>query len=198
MVERGVSLARSLFAFNSVNVEGWALYAEVRDDAVRAAGGQFIALQFRLMRAARALLDPMLNLGLIDRERAHEVLVHEVVGLSEPMARQETRPLHASTRPARPPRYFYGYTRLLQLRLQNRATLGAAFDRKAFNDFVIDQGLLPPDLLAEAVRTRFIPSQQRRRVDSIVHERRAPKTPLRAHKCVPRPTASPPGASGIT
>lgn len=28
MVERGVSLARSYFAFNSVNVEGWALYAE--------------------------------------------------------------------------------------------------------------------------------------------------------------------------
>ncbi|MEE7559573.1 DUF885 domain-containing protein, partial [Xanthomonas sp. Kuri4-2] len=28
MVERGVSLARSMFAFNSVNVEGWALYAE--------------------------------------------------------------------------------------------------------------------------------------------------------------------------
>src|SRR5581483_6225474 len=28
MVERGVSLARSLFAFNSVNVEGWALYSE--------------------------------------------------------------------------------------------------------------------------------------------------------------------------
>ncbi|MDB6164722.1 MAG: hypothetical protein JWL98_2154, partial [Xanthomonadaceae bacterium] len=28
MVERGVSQARSLFAFNSVNVEGWALYAE--------------------------------------------------------------------------------------------------------------------------------------------------------------------------
>jgi len=28
MVERGVSQARSLYAFNSVNVEGWALYAE--------------------------------------------------------------------------------------------------------------------------------------------------------------------------
>ena len=27
-VERGVSLARQLFAFNSTNVEGWALYME--------------------------------------------------------------------------------------------------------------------------------------------------------------------------
>lgn len=37
MVERGVSLARSVFAFNSVNVEGWALYAGSRDQALRAA-----------------------------------------------------------------------------------------------------------------------------------------------------------------
>jgi uncharacterized protein (DUF885 family) len=28
MVERGVSQARMIFAMNSVNVEGWALYAE--------------------------------------------------------------------------------------------------------------------------------------------------------------------------
>src|SRR5258708_165136 len=28
MVEQGVSVARSLFAFNSVNVEGWGLYSE--------------------------------------------------------------------------------------------------------------------------------------------------------------------------
>jgi uncharacterized protein (DUF885 family) len=40
--------------------------------------------------------------------------------------------------------------------------LGKKFDRKAFNDFLIAQGLLPPDLLAEAVRTRFIPEQQKK------------------------------------
>lgn len=28
MVDDGVSLARSLFAFNSANAEGWMLYAE--------------------------------------------------------------------------------------------------------------------------------------------------------------------------
>jgi hypothetical protein len=38
--------------------------------------------------------------------------------------------------------------------------LGPKFDRKAFNDFVISQGLLPPDQLAEAVRTQFIPAAQ--------------------------------------
>ena len=28
MIEAGVSIARAVFAFNSVNVEGWGLYAE--------------------------------------------------------------------------------------------------------------------------------------------------------------------------
>ncbi|WP_143406195.1 DUF885 family protein, partial [Faecalibacterium prausnitzii] len=74
MVERGVSLARSLFAFNSVNVEGWALYAEAEMVPYEPLDGQLIALQFRLLRAARALLDPMLNLGLTDRASAGKVL----------------------------------------------------------------------------------------------------------------------------
>jgi len=55
MVERGVSLARTMFAFNSVNVEGWALYAEAEMVPYEPLDGQLIALQFRLMRAARAM-----------------------------------------------------------------------------------------------------------------------------------------------
>lgn len=158
MVERGVSLARSLFAFNSVNVEGWALYAESEMLPYEPPAGQFIALQNRLMRAARAWLDPMLNLGLISPERAHDVLVHDV-GLSEALARQEIN-RYTFDSPGQATAYFYGYMRLQQLRLQTEQTLGPAFDRMAFNDFVIDQGLLPPDQLAEAVRTQFVPARR--------------------------------------
>src|SRR6185437_962996 len=88
MVEHGVSLARSLFAFNSVNVEGWALYSEFMMAPYEPASGQMIQLQLRLLRAARAMLDPMLNLGLITRDRAHDILVNDV-GLSEAFAREE-------------------------------------------------------------------------------------------------------------
>jgi hypothetical protein len=158
MVEQGVSLTRSLFAFNSVNVEGWALYAEAEMVPYEPPAGQFIALQFRLLRAARAFLDPMLNLGMVTRDRAHEILVHDV-GLSEPMARQELD-RYTLNSPGQATAYFYGYTRILQLRAETQTTLGEAFDRKAFNDFLISQGLLPPDLLADAVRTRFVPEQQ--------------------------------------
>jgi uncharacterized protein (DUF885 family) len=159
MVERGVSLARSLFAFNSVNVEGWALYSESEMMPYEPPAGQFTTLQFRLVRAARAFLDPMLNLGMISKERAHDVLRYDV-GLSEAMTREELDRFTFNS-PGQATAYFYGYMRLQQLRLQTELALGKNFNHQAFNDFIIDQGLLPPDQLAEAVRTQFIPSQQK-------------------------------------
>lgn len=161
MVERGVSQARSLYAFNSVNVEGWALYAEAEMIPYEPAEGQFIALQFRMLRAARAMLDPMLNLGQVTREEAGRILTDEVM-LSKPMARQELD-RYTFNAPGQAGSYFYGYTRILQLRAETELALGAKFDRLAFNNFLLGQGLLPPDLLAKAVREQFIPAQKARR-----------------------------------
>lgn len=157
MVERGVSLARSLFAFNSVNVEGWALYAEAETKPYEPLDGQLIALQARLQRAARAFLDPMLNLGLITRERALEVLMQDVC-LSDGMANQEVD-RYTFRSPGQACAYFYGYTKLMELRTATEVTLGAKFNRQAFNDFIIGEGLLPPELLAKSVRENFIPAQ---------------------------------------
>ena len=55
--------------------------------------------------------------------------------------------------------YFYGYTKLMELRAETEITLGKKFNRLAFNDFVVGQGLLPPALLREAVKSDFIPAQ---------------------------------------
>lgn len=156
MVEHGVSLARSLFAFNSVNVEGWALYSEYMTMPYEPKGGQMIALQLRLLRAARAFLDPMLNLGLITRDRAHDILVNDV-GLSEAFAREELDRFTFRS-PGQATAYFYGYTRLLELRAHTQIELGNKFNVKQFNDFLISRGLLPPDQLAEAVDMQFIPA----------------------------------------
>lgn len=159
MVERGISLARTLFAFNSVNVEGWALYAEAEMVPYEPLDGQLIALQFRLLRAARAMLDPMINLGLADRERGRQMLVDDV-GVSEAMAKQELD-RYTFNSPGQAGSYYYGYTRLLELRMETELALGERFDRKAFNDFLLDQGLLPPDLLAQAVREQFVPKYRK-------------------------------------
>ncbi len=160
MVERGISLARTLFAFNSVNVEGWALYAEAEMVPFEPLDGQMIALQFRLLRAARAMLDPMLNLGLTDRERARSVLV-DGVGLSEAMTTQELD-RYTVRAPGQASSYFYGYTRIMELRMQTELALGDKFYRLAFNNFLLDQGLLPPDQLAKAVNEVFVPAQRKK------------------------------------
>lgn len=160
MVERGISLARTMFAFNSVNVEGWALYAEAEMVPYEPLDGQLIALQFRLLRAARAMLDPMLNLGLIDRANAERMLIDEV-GLSKAMATQELD-RYMVRMPGQAGSYFYGYTRIMELRMQTELALGPKFDRLAFNNFLLDQGLLPPDQLAQAVNEVFIPKHKAR------------------------------------
>lgn len=157
IVDRGVSQARVLYAFNSVNVEGWALYAEAEVLPYEPVEGQLIALQHRLLRAARAFLDPMLNLGLIDLEGARRVLSEEA-GFSDAMVQQELD-RYTFRAPGQAGSYFYGYSRLADLRVETEALLGDKFDRKAFNDFILDQGLLPPDLIAKAVREEFIPAQ---------------------------------------
>ena len=58
--------------------------------------------------------------------------------------------------------YFYGYARLMELRVEAELALGDKFDRLAFNNFLLDQGLLPPDQLAAAVNEVFVPAQRRK------------------------------------
>ena len=56
--------------------------------------------------------------------------------------------------------YFYGYTKLIALRKETESQLGAKFDQKKFHDFILAQGLLPPDLMRKAVMDDFVPTQQ--------------------------------------
>lgn len=155
LIEKGVSKARAIFAFNSVNVEGWALYAEAEVMPYLPLDGQLASLQSRLTRAARAILDPSLQSGKISREEATRIL-REDVGLSEGMALQEVQ-RYTYRSPGQATAYFCGYTRLMELRAETERALGPKFDRKAYHDFILAQGLLPPSLLRKAVVEDFIP-----------------------------------------
>jgi hypothetical protein len=154
VLEKGVSQARVLYAFNSVNVEGWALYAEAEMKSLEPLDGQLIALQHRLMRAARAFLDPSLQLGRMTREDAFRVLEQDVV-LSHGMALQEVE-RYTFRAPGQAPSYFVGYSRLMELRTDAERMLGKNFDRQSYHDFILAQGLLPPSLLREAVMNDYI------------------------------------------
>jgi hypothetical protein len=162
MVEHGVSEARALYAFNSTNAEGWGLYSEYIMQPYEPADGQLLTLQLRLLRAARAFLDPELQSGAITPARAYEVLEKDVV-LSHAFAKEEVERFTYRS-PGQANSYFYGYTRLLSLRKEVEAALGARFDQKKFHDFIIAQGLLPPDLMRKAVLGEFVTSQQPDRI----------------------------------
>jgi hypothetical protein len=154
MVERGVSLARALFAFNSTNVEGWGLYSEwfmlpyMPDEA------KLVSLDYRLLRAARAFLDPELQQGKITPEGALQVLEKDVV-CSPALATEEVE-RYTFRAPGQAPSYFDGYTRLLEIRNAAGKALGPKFNVQRFHDFVLSQGLLPPALLRKAVMEDFV------------------------------------------
>ncbi len=154
MMERGVSTARVVFAFNSANIEGWALYAEAVMKKYLPLEGQIGSLQMRMMREARAFLDPMVNLGMIEPQAAKRFLMEEVM-LSEPMAKQEVD-RYTFNAPGQATAYFYGYSRLNALRTQAELAKPDGFDALAYHDFIVGQGLLPFDLLEKAVKEEFL------------------------------------------
>jgi uncharacterized protein (DUF885 family) len=154
MVENGTSVPRVVFAFNSANIEGWGLYAEAVMQQYLPAEGQIGSLQMRLMRAARAFLDPMINLGLMEPAAAQDFLIKEV-GLSEPMAKQEVD-RYSFDSPGQATSYFHGYQKQLALRARAEMALRERFDAKSYHDFVIGEGLLPPELLEQAVMERYV------------------------------------------
>lgn len=154
MLRGGVSTARALFAFNSANVEGWALYAEAIAKPYMPLEGQLISLQDRLLRAARIWLDPMLNLGLISAEEAKRVLMEEVV-LDDLNAQTEID-RYTFRSPAQATAYYYGYENLQALRASTELRLKEKFNQQEFHDFILAQGLLPPEVLNKAVSENFI------------------------------------------
>jgi uncharacterized protein (DUF885 family) len=158
VVEKGVSLARGLFAANSVNIEGWALYAEAEMKPYEPLDGQLVALQHRLLRAARAFLDPDLQAGRVTPEEAGRILREEVV-LSEPMAKQEVE-RYTFRAPGQATSYYYGYLRWMQMKAETELALGSKFDRQRYHDVILGQGLLPPALIGQAVREKFVPAEK--------------------------------------
>lgn len=154
MLRGGISTARALFAFTSANVEGWALYAEAIAKPYMPLEGQLISLRDRLLRAARIWLDPMLNMGLISAEEAKRVLMVEVV--LDDLSAQTEIDRYTFRSPAQATAYYYGYENLQSLRASTELRLQDRFNQQEFHDFLLAQGLLPPEVLSKAVRENFI------------------------------------------
>ncbi len=167
MLEHGVSLARVRYAFNSTNVEGWGLYSEYLIKPYMPEEGKLISLDLRLQRAARAFLDPELQAGKITPADAFHVLEDDVV-LSHAFAEEEVERFTYRA-PGQANSYFYGYTKLISLREETEKALGPKFNQKKFHDFILAQGLLPPDMMRKAVMEVFVPEQQKQTAEAGTH-----------------------------
>jgi hypothetical protein len=154
MVEHGVSQARAIFAENSTNVEGWGLYAEWFMFPYLPDEGKLISLQHRLMRATRAFVDPELQQGKLTPEQVLALLQKDVV-LSKALATEEVD-RYTFRSPGQAVSYFDGYSRLRELRADAEKALGPKFNAQKFHDFILSQGLLPPNLLRQAVMNDFV------------------------------------------
>ena len=130
------------------------LYAESLVQPYEPAEGQLICLQHRLLRAARAFLDPQLQLGKIAPEKAKKTLMEEVV-LSEAMANQEVE-RYTFWAPGQAPSYFYGYSKLKELRKEAETAQGKNFDALKYHNFILGQGMVSPELLRKAVVEEYL------------------------------------------
>jgi len=160
MVEEGVSQARTLYALNSTNTEGWGLYSEYITRPYMPIEGQLVSLDYRLLRAARAFLDPELQAGTITPQQALNILMVDVVS-SHAFAQQEVE-RYTLRAPGQANSYFYGFTKMLSLRKDTEQALGAKFKPIRFHDFILSQGILPPALIREAVTSEFVPAEKMR------------------------------------
>ena len=92
------------------------------------------------------------------RDEAEYVLRDEAL-FSPGMTKQELDRYEFRS-PGQAGSYYYGYRKLIDLRVETELALGAAFDEKEFNDFLLAQGIIPLELIAKAVREEFVPSHK--------------------------------------
>jgi hypothetical protein len=159
MLQHGVSNARRMYAYNATNYDSWGLYSEWLIGPYEPADGQLITLQLRLLHAASAFLDSELQSGKITPDDATQVLENDVV-LGHAFAENEVERFIYRA-PGQANSYFYGYTKMLQLRKDTEAALGSKFDARKFHDFLLAQGPLPPDMLRKAVMEGYVPLQKK-------------------------------------
>ena len=131
--------------------EGWALYAETLMDELGFyddAPSRFGYLQNQLWRAVRLVVDTGMHAEGWTRQRAIDYMIANT-GLDPERVTQEID--RYLSQPGQALAYMIGQLRIQALRARAKQALGARFDLRRFNNAVIDQGLLPLDVLERSI-----------------------------------------------
>lgn len=147
MLDNGVSIIRSRYAFNNVNIEGWALYAEDLIYPHLPLEAKLSAIQMRLWRMARMYLDPEVQLGISNSKDVDKVFIDEL-GVSPVMSGLEYR-RYTFEDPGQAPAYYYGFLKIKEIYADVKKAHSVSFNDKCFNDSLISLGLLPMNIIKE-------------------------------------------------
>jgi uncharacterized protein (DUF885 family) len=146
----GKRKARRL-AWNTVFIEGWALYCEeMMKDAgfLDDPGARLFQLKQMLWRAARVVVDVGLQRGEMTIDDAVNFMMEEA-GLERVNAAAEVKRYTAN--PTQPSSYLVGKLEIMEIRRNYEKRLGADFDLKTFHDALLDVGSVPPRLARRAL-----------------------------------------------
>ncbi len=149
----GTRLARKL-TWNTVYVEGWALYCE---EMMKDAGffpdpmTQLGQLKETLWRSARIVVDTSIQRGEMTLEEGIDFMVREVK-LERVNATAEVK--RYATAPTQPSSYMIGKRAIMDIRRRFEADAGDAFDLKTFHDRLLDLGSIQPALVEASLGMR--------------------------------------------
>lgn len=140
--------------FYAAFAEGWSAYVEEFGKQLglyRTPADELGALEWELVRSIRVVLDVGINEQGWSEQRALDYWHRELPMLPELAQREIAR---VRDWPAQAITYKYGAFVIRQLRAEQQARLGAAFDIRAFHDSVLKNGALPLALLRGEVAAR--------------------------------------------
>jgi uncharacterized protein (DUF885 family) len=144
-------LIRQLLAFNAFS-EGWGLYAEQLADELGAYDqdhvGRLGYLQSIAFRACRLVVDTGIHAKRWTREQGVTFFVDVNGSNPEEVASEVDR---YCAWPGQACGYKVGHSEINRLRDKAKASLGAKFDLRAFNDAVVLGGNVPLDVLAKNI-----------------------------------------------
>ncbi|HYY09713.1 MAG TPA: DUF885 domain-containing protein [Kineosporiaceae bacterium] len=135
----------------TAHAEGWGLYAELLAGEMGLYEGDrevVGALTLRIFRAARLVVDTGLHALGWSRTQALEYLASNAPVGADMIASEVDRYI---AWPGQALAYYTGFTEILRLREEARATLGDAFDIAGFHAAVLDSGGIPLPALRTAV-----------------------------------------------
>lgn len=145
------------YVFYSAFAEGWSAYVEEFGRQLglyRQPSDELGAVEWDLVRSIRVVLDVGINFDGWSAQRAHDYWQQELPMLPELAEREINR---VRDWPAQAITYKYGAHVIRQLRADQQARLGQAFDIRAFHDDLLKNGALPLALLPAALQQGATP-----------------------------------------